>query len=280
MVKKLYRHEFVALFRIILPIAAMCLVLSVLFGGTIAIQEKLPEKAEEIAYVVMGLFTFAYVISIIVMTAATYFIVIARFYKHLLSNKGYLTFSLPVSPTTHLVCKLICGCVVTVFSVFVTLCSISIVLLFTGVDYIEGLKELFQIDFSAIPGEIISKIVLVCVLLLVGIVVSLFMSILLPYVSMCIGQLAKKNKLAMSFLWYFIISNVVSFISNILSTALTLAVIDNMSYYEGLTEIENFSIMLDTYSLSLVQITLVATVLSIVYFLVARYILNNKLNLE
>lgn len=280
MVKKLYRHEFVALFRIILPIAALCLVLSAFFGCTLAVQDDLPEQLEDVGTVMMGLLTFVYVISIIVMTAATYFIVIARFYKHLLSNEGYLTFSLPVSTTTHLVCKLICGCIASVFSLFAAFLSINVAMLCAGVDYVEAFKELAEIDLSVIPSNLIPKIIGIGVLMLVCMVVSLFMGILLPYVSMCIGQLAKKNKLAMSFLWYFIISNVANLINNILSTVMTFTIIENMSYYEGATAEENVSLMLDSYSLSLVQITLVATVLSIVYFLVARYILNNKLNLE
>lgn len=283
MVKKLYRHEFAALFRIVLPIAALCLVLSGLLSGAIAIQRNLPEDVSDVTGVMIGLCAFAYVISIIVMTAASYFIVIARFYKHLLSNEGYLTFSFPINPTTHLVCKLLCGCVVTLFSALVALVSFNIVFIGAGGNYAEIFEFFAEIDFSNIPKEMIPELIGVLALTIVGSIVSLFMGILLPYASMCIGQLSKKNKLAMSFLWYFVMNSVANIISNIVGTIMVSVIMlrDGTSYYEtAITPIESVEMALNNVQISMLQVVLMGTVFSIVYFLIARYILNHKLNLE
>ncbi len=282
MVKKLYRHEFAALFRIALPIAALCIVLSGLLSGAIAIQRNLPDDASIVSGIMTGLFSFAYVISIFAMTVASYFIVIVRFYKHLLSNEGYLTFSFPINPTTHLVCKLICGCVITLFSALVALVSFNIVFIGAGGSYAEIFEVFADININDIPKEFIPRIIGVFVLAVVGSVVYLFMGILLPYASMCIGQLSKKNKLAMSFLWYFVISNVASIISNIVGTVMVNVIMTRGGdyYYAAETPVESLAMMLDSFQISMLQVVLMGTVFSIVYFLIARYILNNKLNLE
>ncbi len=230
----------------------------------------------------IGMFTFGYIVSIIIMTAACYFIVIARFYKHLLSNEGYLTFSLPISPTTHLVCKLLCACVMSVFSVLVAIVSFNVVFAVSGGSYVDVFREFTDIDISPeIMRAIGPKLISVFAIMLVCAVISLFQGILLPYASMCIGQLSKKNKLAMSFLWYFILNNVANIINNIVSTVMTFTIVGNTSYYETAeTPVESMTLMLDSFQMSMIQITLTAAVFTIVYFLIARYILNNKLNLE
>ena len=91
MLKKLTKHELYATGRIFLPIYAIMLLLSlinrVLFGI---------DNISRPLNTLRGFMVAAYVISIIATLVVTFVIMILRFYRNLMSDEGYLMFTLPV----------------------------------------------------------------------------------------------------------------------------------------------------------------------------------------
>ena len=80
MVRKLYKHEFAALFKWVIPLNLICLLLSLLTKLNTVIAENSPF---EIVTVIVAV---AYGISLISLVAITFVVVVSRFYKNLLSQ--------------------------------------------------------------------------------------------------------------------------------------------------------------------------------------------------
>ena len=80
MVRKLYKHEFAALFKWVIPLNLICLLLSLLTKLNTVIAENSPF---EIVTVIVAI---AYGISLVSLVAITFVVVVSRFYKNLLSQ--------------------------------------------------------------------------------------------------------------------------------------------------------------------------------------------------
>ena len=80
MVRKLYKHEFAALFKWVIPLNLICLLLSLLTKLNTVIAESSPF---EIVTVIVAI---AYGISLVSLVAITFVVVVSRFYKNLLSQ--------------------------------------------------------------------------------------------------------------------------------------------------------------------------------------------------
>lgn len=280
MVKKLYKYEFMSLLRWVLPIDAFCLIMALLLRAGIEIVEYFPESGIAIAgTVLVGMTFFLY---IILMSIAAFWLVVVRFYKHLLSSEGYLTFTIPVSTTTHLVCKLVCGTTVSLLNGAITV--LSVIISFGGLA--SSLFEwsgisLFGSDGILSVPEVIPHFVGFVLVLIVMSISSAAYALLLPYTSMCLGQLSRKNKIAMSVLWYFVVNTVISTLAQIVSIVFTFiagpvfeSAMDSGTLYGALTG------MLDMYTVSFGIAALQSITFGIIGFLVCRHILATKLNLE
>jgi len=281
MVKNLYKYEFLALFRWVLPIDAFCLIMSLLLRVAIEIAQAVPDSpAVIISAVLIGL-TFFF--SIIAMSVVAFWLVVVRFYKHLLSSEGYLTFTFPVSTTTHLVCKLVCGTVVSILSAVITL--IGIIISFSGL-LAEPLGEIAELMFQdgnpLLSAEVLPHLIVFIVVMLIMFLASAMFGLILPYTAMCIGQLSRKNKIAMSVVWYFVINTGISIISEIVNVLNTMVLsnfmTDTISFVSGTNEaIANMFVM---YNSIFGFNALTFVIFIIAGFITCKYLLSNKLNLE
>ena len=102
MVKKLLKHEFMALSRMLVPMYIILLGLA-LITRIIAIFET-----DAVIYDII-LVSSVIILSIGLLVGLVYTMVscIIRFYRNLFSKEGYLTFTLPVSVNAHLGTKLL-----------------------------------------------------------------------------------------------------------------------------------------------------------------------------
>ena len=101
MLGKLLKQDFRATARIILPVYAAVPVLG-LFTGLIT---RLCENQSNIWISILGsLVSFVFSLALIAAVVTTVVLMILRFYRNLMTDEGYLMFTLPVS-TTELICS-------------------------------------------------------------------------------------------------------------------------------------------------------------------------------
>ena len=151
MLAKLIKWEFDATWRIMLAFFGGLLVLTLaacLFIGLVG------NGAGSYALVIAGSFgVVAYFLAITAVGAVTVVLLVYRFYKSLLSDEGYLSFSLPVGVHAQLWSKLIVSAVWIVASFACIVLSILLVASRVGVagDVLSGLSRLAD-NFAAAYG--------------------------------------------------------------------------------------------------------------------------------
>ena len=128
---------------------------------------------------------------------ATAVILVQRFYKSLLGGEGYLMFTLPVSVTQHIFSKAIIAVAMCFLSCLVAF--LSILLLSHGIN--PAAFSFF--DLAAVPYVLEG---------LLWLVLCAFAAVLFIYLCIALGHLAKKHRLLMAFVWYFVLSTAVQII--------------------------------------------------------------------
>ena len=122
MLRKLTKHEFKATARYMLPLYLVLLVLTVLNR----IMLNLDIYNGILSFVSNTMMVF-YIVSIVTVAIVTLIIMIGRFYKNLVTDEGYLTFTLPVKVTEIVNSKIIIAVLWTIISAILILASILIV---------------------------------------------------------------------------------------------------------------------------------------------------------
>ena len=105
MLSKLIKHELRASRRIMLPFLGAVLALSVLAGiSTTAMEHQVDYSWLNVVY---GLIIFAFVMGVMAVCVVAVVMMIQRFYKNLLGDEGYVSFTLPATVDEHIFAKLI-----------------------------------------------------------------------------------------------------------------------------------------------------------------------------
>ena len=120
MLGKLFKHEFKATAKVLLPLN-LVLVLVTIIGMIILNLDIFSGTAMALvgaAYLIL------YILAIFALFIMTYVILMMRFYKSMYSDQGYLTHTLPVSPLALLNTKLLTGVCWTFLHYFPVCCSI------------------------------------------------------------------------------------------------------------------------------------------------------------
>ena len=269
MVKKLYKHEFLAWLRV-LPIFFGITLLTAGFHRILQLFES-----DSIYYNIINISALVlFFVSVMVSIAAPIVFGIIRFYKNLFTGEGYLTFTLPVKTTTHIWVKSLTTLTFCVGSAIVCFAAFCLI---TAGDVLAELWNAGIFLLEKIPakyaGHIAGYVAEGCVLLLI----AMFATIMLYNSCLCIGQLAKKNRILLSvgaYFGYYLLTQVVGTVFvitfTILETTNALVPIYRYINEHPLASIhQGLSVGILWYSL-----------LSLVFFLVCRFILRKKLNLE
>ena len=269
MVKTLLKHEFMGLGRFLTPMYIILVALAVI-TRVIAFFET-----DGLIYdIVLG--SSIAVLLIAMMVALIYTIVccVIRFYKNLFSKEGYLTFTLPVSATGHLLTKLFTAVVyylATCTLIFVCFCIAA-----SGDLLIEIIKAAGYILGKA-AHTLGANLGLYFAELALYMLVAICSGMLLFYACMCIGQLARKNRILLAlgiyFGYYYIIQIIVTifimYLASIENTPAFLNILDWVAL--------NPIVAIHSWILGL---TAVNVVMGGVYYLIAHTIIKKKLNLE
>lgn len=276
MLKKLLSYDFIAIFKY-WWIGALTTIVLALVGagcGTILQTEKdLPDGVTVFATIGMVLV----VLGLLAFIIFSQLLVYVRFYKHLFTDEGYLTFTLPVKRHQILTSKLVSGFVCGLLTVFLTIAD-AVIIIFTTFrkdifyegwyeNFIKGVKDII----SAVGAGNLT--ILIIEVLITGILI-LALSILFTY--LCItfaGAISKKSKLSSAILMYYGASSISSIFMYFL-------------YFFGIDAISEWMYDFETkasFELSIIIILLViffVAMLCTLAYTINYRLLDSKLNLN
>lgn len=269
MVKKLYKHELLAYMRSILPINLILIAVAV-FTRVVQFFES-----DTATYnIIFGSSVFVFVISIIVSLVLSFIMGIKRFYTNLFTNEGYLTLTLPVTPAQHVLVKFTVATAAIVFNVIMILTSLLIVT--SGEVCSEIFKALGYI-LSGAYGELGFNLIFYIIETLILGIVYVATSYLLFYACISIGQRAKKNRVAAAVGVYFIYYAILQVLS-------TIGIIIINAFSDKLP-FEAIGRFIDNHPEGFVHIFLcgaivITALVGFAYFMISKYIIKKKLNIE
>lgn len=200
-------------------------------------------------------------------------IFVYRFYKNMIGDEGYLTFTLPVKPWKHIVAKLIPSVVWTLIGYLVIAGSVGIIV--SDYDVYTGLESLYNRAINTIQYYGVELDVAVLIIQAVILtVVSSASGMLMLYAGISIGQQFRGHRvigsvamcLALSFVF-----NVVSYLYMILL---------QLTLFKGYTDYPTPAMALGYFNSILFSMLLLSLISCVVFFFITQYSLTKKLNLE
>ena len=127
MVKKLFKYEFAAFSRVLIPVY-------VAMGGIAVLSRILQIFSNETSAssMLLGSSIFMYVIAVITAFGFVNVFAVVRFYKNMFTGEGYLTLTLPVTAAEHIWTKLLSAMLFNLFEIVlnIVLSTASTILLF------------------------------------------------------------------------------------------------------------------------------------------------------
>ncbi len=269
MVRKLMKYDFASYLRLLLPVQLILLGIAAL-NRMIQLFEDSSAAVYDIVFISSLVL---YVISIIVALVLTFVVSIVRFYQGMYSNEGYLSHTLPVTPTQHIFSKLLVtllfylGTFSAIFLSFmiVTLGEMNIEI-FKAAGFLFG-KFMYYTDGHA------ALYLLELILMVFASLISLTLCL---YFCISIGQLAQKRKILLAFGAYFglyVIGQVLGTIVVIIFTMLS-----GTSFLQAIVE------WITGHMTAFLHISFICGIIfelitALVYFLITRFIMRKKLNL-
>ena len=258
MVFKLLKYDFKSMLRVFIPLWLALLAVSAInhfsVSATSSYADSLIWDMKAIAMLVF----FGLIIAAGVLTAV---LVIQRFYLGLLKDEGYLMFTLPVKPWQLLTSKVVSALVVCALSLGVGVLSVMI---------LGYQMEDYQRMFSGLGTTIQTYPESFIALLVLGLAYA-FAAITQIYVSLALGHLANRHRIAWAVGVYIAIQTVLSWLFT--NSWDPLRVMLWGTSYPVFLDVGRFNqflwIMAGIY-----------LVLGGIFFLVTERILSKKLNLE
>lgn len=195
MVKKLFKHELNAYWRIMLPMWGVLLAVA-LVGRIIQFFEF-----DHFVYNIVNVSSIIfYCVAVMVALVFPVVFAIIRFYKNLFTGEGYLSFTLPVTVSQHITVKVLGATLMSLLSLVVALISLCVI---TAGDVLVELWKagVYLLNYANQQiGEHIWWIILEFAVLVLVYIVSQSL-----YFDMCIslGQLFRKNRILAAVGVYF-----------------------------------------------------------------------------
>lgn len=258
MLGNLIKYEFKATGRVFLPMFGALIIVAAISRLFSSLSFQTPT--------IIG--TIISVIVIIGIFVLTLIITIQRFHKNLLSNEGYLMFTLPVSTDSLIISKLIVASIWNIASVIIVLIAVAIMAM-TGITFQEiadAFKE-FITFFHVNNGQL----TLYGIEAIIVTVLSLFSGILTIYACIALSLLVNKHRGLFAF-GMFVAINIIS---------QTIASFGVLAF--KVFNIQDFFLSLSSFQMVHVVAVFMIAVSAIscaVFYILTRLMLKRKLNLE
>lgn len=270
MLAKLLKYDFKAMFKMFLPLWGVLLVVSAinrLFSGA-------GLNAEEGLGLVNSIMVLLYVLLIMAVMVVTTVIIIARFYRGLLKDEGYLMFTIPVRPWQLVASKLISAVVISLLSVLVAVVSVLIIASYQGFFY--DLVRIWEVLAAMTPNANG-----LAILSVVSVFVGLFCAVSQVYASMALGHLASSHRVGFAVLAFIVLSMIGSTLGTVIGLFgypdLTTSLSSVTAQSNEAQVMAAFSHVLGT---ALIWGLVLDAVRCVVHLVITNYILSRRLNLE
>ena len=230
MLGKLMKHELRATSRTMLPLLLLTLLLSVFLRIAMAVM---PRTDAPIVGVLYGLLITAFVLAIIGTAVFSVVLMVVRFHKNLMTDEGYLMFTLPVSVHQLLWSKLLVSLLWFIAVFFVDALAILLTVYENGM--FAGLPEFLRNVFETMNRYYAFNGLLYSLELLGVLLVSMVTACLMFYAPIAIGNSFAAHKTLLSVVFYFVIQTVLQIVSlfgiagavNAVTPLLSPAILDN-----------------------------------------------------
>lgn len=261
MLGKLMKHELKATSRLLVPLYLILLCISILDRIILNFVNY-----NWMMKVISNILTTGFLFILVAIIVVTIVLIITRFYKNLVTDEGYLMFTLPVRTHQLINSKLI----IAVFWMLISIGFIfgSLFIAFASTERMdiiirtirENYEELSTVFNGTLP-VLTAEMILLCF-------VSLVTNLLMFYVSIAIGQLFNGRKLLGSFIAYI---GIYTALQMIMLLMVGICILFN---WDSLNSAKGYPQML----LPLFILILVAC--SAAFYFITNHILSKRLNLE
>ncbi len=279
MLRKLMKYEFRATGRIYLPMYALLILFAAVNRVFMAVNSskfQFPDAgsniAERAASIGQTISMTLYIFIIVGVFVVTFVVTIQRFYKNLLSDEGYLMFTLPVKTHQLISSKLIVAAVWNLLSIIAAI--LSVLVMVASADFFTSFGDVMRVLGQALStyGAPAYALTLEFILLAFA---SLFGSIVMIYASIAVGHLCRKHRVMGAlgaYLGFSVLEQIVA--SVVISIPAISWVLGSVGHEPSEMEV------LGQAQIFMVIMILVTLVFGVVYFFLTNLILKKKLNLE
>jgi hypothetical protein len=264
MLSKLLKYEFKATARIFLPMYALLVVFALLNKLFMSINSEFFDIPKVIAMSV-------FVIIIVGICVMTLVVTIQRFNKNLLTDEGYLSFTLPVKAHTHIDCKIIVTMVWYILSALAA--ALAILVLAINQDTIADFQRFFIELGNGLREAGPQSIVLIVEMILTALL-SVYASTIQIYASITVGNLSSKHKMLAgigAYLGFGMIEQIIASIFMSFNGDNLRKLFDHLNTTPRIV-----------YGVEIAMLIMIIyfVVFSVAYYILTNWLLKNKLNLE
>ena len=271
MLRKLLKHEFVATGRVMWVIYVAMLGLSVVANVALRLLDN-PAVTFILIRALLKLSVAAWVLSLIIGGVATVVLMVKRFHKNLLTDEGYLMFTLPGNVHQLVIAKLVAAAVWLVATMAVIALSIFIGGSGEMIDIRTVFSFLVYNDLTALEAISVAAIILEMILMTL---LGCASSCLQFYSAMSIGHGFANHKVLWSVVFYFIQSAAMQILA-------VVVFIPMMIYGETATAaplwLDNLS-PLGAWHLTVLALCLIEVFIGAVFYFLTVINLKKRLNL-
>lgn len=265
MLRKLLKYEVRATARIFVPLYALLIVFALINKAFIAINSDTLQIPGIIAFSI-------FVIIIVAICVMTLVVTIQRFYKNLLSDEGYLMFTLPVKAHSHITSKLLISMLWSFLSLFVS--GFAVLL---AVADPENMKQASQ--FMSQCADWLNKVgfpaYMTVAEAIVAMIISSAASIIMIYAAMAVGNLSGKHRILLSLGAYIGLTTVLQIVGSIF----IVTVPKNWFYFENVSQ-NNYMPLVNSIQLMLLFAIIFSVIFGVAFYVLTNLLLKKKLNLE
>lgn len=261
MLGKLFKYEMKACARLLLPLYLVLITLSIMdriilglnfFKGALAV---LPVTI-----------TVLFILANVAIAVIASVIIIFRFYKNMVTDEGYLMFTLPVKPYQLINAKLIAGSLWIFISIIVIIAALLLDFgtLSRADLFWDGVKQ-FWIEYKGVFGN---KGFILILETIIALIIGIPSGILQVYASIAIGQLFSGHKILGSVVSYVVLNTMLQIITTIIMVVAGLTIGNDIDDYNALV-----------YLIMPISIVIVLA-FTTGFYLITNFIFKKKLNLE
>ena len=271
MLGKLMKHELRATSRTMLPLLLLTLLLSVFVRIAVAVMPRTDRTDSPIVGILYGLLITAFVVALIGTAVFSVVLMVMRFHKNLMTDEGYLMFTLPVSVHQLLWSKLFVSMLWFIAVFCVDALAILISIYENGM--FAGLPEFVRNVFDSLNRYYTINGLLYMLEILGVLLVSMVTACLLFYAPIAIGNSFATHKTLLSVVFYFVIQTVLQIVSlfGISTSVRTVGPMLPSSFLESTITMSH---------ILLLSVLAYALVVGAILYIITWFMLRKRLNLQ